>query len=100
MTKARLGFQFPAISKKLRTFAGLIMPEIVMPRPKMAPISKAETSLFIGSASDHVTDDVDCDERRSHEGRDCRQRTRRKPRQSAYAMAARTPIAEMDADAD
>ena len=37
MTKARLGSQWPAMSKKLRILAGLPMPEIRMPVPKSRP---------------------------------------------------------------
>src|SRR5687768_5347402 len=100
MTKARLGSQLPARSKKFSTLAGLIMPETVMPRPKRMPIRKAETRLFIALASDHVADDEDGDEGRQHEGHDRSQRARREPRQAAYAVPARAAVAEMHTDAD
>src|SRR5210317_933771 len=42
ITKARLGSQLPATSKKLITFAGLDMPDREMPRPKIRPMIYVE----------------------------------------------------------
>jgi hypothetical protein len=44
MTKASDGSQLPARSKKLMTLAGFDMPEMTMPRPKISPMAKVESS--------------------------------------------------------
>src|SRR6476659_6370353 len=91
ITKARLGSQLPAMSKKLNTLAGFAIPEIAIPRPNTPPIRNAETSLFM-SGSDEMAGDEDSHEGCGQEGRHRDQRARRQPRQPAYAVAARAAI--------
>jgi hypothetical protein len=51
ITKARLGSHSPATSRKSRTLAGFIMPEIVSPSPNSMPDARAATMRVIMSAS-------------------------------------------------
>ncbi len=46
ITKARLGSHVPAKSKKLKTFAGFIIPDIAMPTPNRRPVKSAKISLI------------------------------------------------------
>src|SRR6185295_9916737 len=86
-TNSRLGSQSPAMSRKPRTFAGFIMPEMVSPNPKSSPAARAERFVRISAGQD-MTHDKDSDN--SH-GKECQRRgqgTRRKARQAANAVAA------------
>jgi hypothetical protein len=59
ITKARLGSQVPATSKKLSTLAGLAMPEMAMPVPKITPMRPERRSFAWDQAPIDVTDDED-----------------------------------------
>lgn len=60
ITRARLGSQFPAKSRKPMTFCGLIMPDIVRPSPKRKPDSNiqpntAQFLVFTSSPPEYVS---------------------------------------------
>ena len=98
MTKASDGSQFPVMSRKFWTFAGLAMPERISPRPKISPDKKAVKWNI--SDSQTVADDPDGDGAECHEKDGGDQRTYRETRQAADAVAAGTsrpqPAAESD----
>ena len=47
MTKAKLGFQLPAMSKKPMMLAELVMPETIKPNPKTSPAKKVMVFFMV-----------------------------------------------------
>ena len=80
MTKARLGSQLPARSRKFSTFAGFAMPEIDEADAEDEAAQESERGCA-SEASQDVTQDEDRGEARRHEGRDRDERPARQPRE-------------------
>src|SRR5512136_2918618 len=66
ITKISVASHVPKRSRKFCTFIGLTMPESASPAPKSMP-ERIAASRCIISASHHVADDVDGDDRHRHE---------------------------------
>src|SRR6185312_7591964 len=100
ITKASVASHAPKKSRKPRTLAGCVMPEMSRPAPKIRPQTKLATTAGIALASKPMADDGDRCDGGDHEDDSRRDRAGRKPRKTADAMAGCAAVAHAGSEAD